>query len=75
MYTPFNIYKYKDNTCQLFIPGTSANHPDGAVLDLHPKNSNVRALLEFATKSGLIVEVEEDRWAPVQEPAATEGEE
>ena len=64
MYTPFNIYRYKDNTCQLFIPGTSANHPEGAVLDLHPKNTNVRALLEFAVKSGLIVDVDKERWCP-----------
>ena len=64
MYTPFNIYKYKDNTCQLFIPGSSANHPEGAVLDLHPMNSNVRALLEFAVKSGLIVEVDKARYVP-----------
>ena len=64
MYTPFNIYRYKDNTCQLFIPGSPANHPEGAVLDLHPKNSNVRALLEFGIKSGLIVDMETERWVP-----------
>tara|TARA_R100001509_G_C4827943_1_gene202229 strand:+ start:224 stop:640 length:417 start_codon:yes stop_codon:yes gene_type:complete len=64
LYTPMKVYKYSDNTCQLFIPGSPANHPEGAVLDLNPKNKNVASLLRFAMEAGQIEEIEGGRWMP-----------
>ncbi len=58
MYTPFRIYRYGNNVHQMYIPGTPANHPNGAVLDLHPSSDNVAQLLDYATKVGFVENAE-----------------
>jgi len=58
-YTPFQIIRYSNKVPQLFIPGTPANHPNGAVLNLHPLSNGVKQLLSFAEKAGFIVDSDE----------------
>jgi hypothetical protein len=54
-YIPFRIYRYSNSVCQMFIPSTDvANHPNGAVMNLHPMSKNIQSLLVFADKAGLI---------------------
>lgn len=60
MYTPFRIYRYSNKVCQLFIAGDSANHPNGAVLEMQPMSKGVSRLLAWAHKAGLIEDVEGD---------------
>jgi hypothetical protein len=54
LYTPFTIYEYDNQVCQMFIPGSACNHPSGAVLDMHPLSSGVSSLLKWARASNLI---------------------
>ena len=54
LYTPFTIYEYDNQVCQMFIPGSSCNHTNGAVLDMHPLSSGVSSLLKWARASKLI---------------------
>lgn len=54
MYTPFKVYQYDNNICQIFIPGSPCNHPQGAVLDMHPLSKQVEAILRFAKGAELI---------------------
>jgi hypothetical protein len=57
MYIPFRIYRYSNSVCQMFIPSTDiANHPNGAVMNLHPMSKSIQSLLVFADKAGLIEE-------------------
>jgi hypothetical protein len=58
-YTPFQIIRYSNKVPQLFIPGTPANHPNGAVLNLHPLSNGVKQLLSFAEKAGFIQDSDE----------------
>jgi hypothetical protein len=54
LYTPFTIYEYDNQVCQMFIPGSACNHPNGAVLDMHPLSNGVSSLLKWARASKLI---------------------
>ena len=54
LYTPFTIYEYDNQVCQMFIPGSACNHANGAVLDMHPLSSGVSSLLKWARASKLI---------------------
>jgi hypothetical protein len=67
MYTPFKIYRYANNVHQMYIPGTPANHPSGAVLDLHPSSENVMQLLDYATKVGFVENAEGDPFVSAKE--------
>lgn len=58
LYTPFTIYKYENGVCQMYIPGTPGNHPQGAVLNLHPLSEGIKRLLNFAGKAGFIQDAE-----------------
>ena len=58
-YIPFRIYRYSNSVCQMFVPSTdTANHPNGAVMNLHPMSKNIQSLLVFADKAGLIEEMQ-----------------
>ena len=67
MYIPFRIYRYSNKGCQLFIPGTPSNHELGAVLNVHPMSDQVKRLLTFAEKAGLIEDVEGEPYLPAGE--------
>jgi len=54
LYTPFAIYEYDNQVCQMFIPGSPCNHENGAVLDMHPLSSGVASLLRWAKASDMI---------------------
>ena len=42
----------------MYIPGTPGNHPQGAVLNLHPLSEGVKRLLNFASKAGFMQDTE-----------------
>lgn len=67
MYIPFRIYRYTNKVCQMFIPGTPANHPSGAVLNVHPMSDQVKRLLTFAEKAGLIEDVDGEPYSPEEQ--------
>ena len=54
MYTPFTLYRYGNGEIQMYIPGSEINHPQGAVLNLHPLCGKVSKLLSFAEEAGFI---------------------
>ena len=58
LYTPFSIHRYENGVCQMYIPGTPGNHPQGAVLNLHPLSEGVKRLLNFASKAGFMQDTE-----------------
>jgi hypothetical protein len=51
----------------MFIPGTPGNHPEGAMLGLHPLSEGVKRVLSFAHKAGFIQEVDTDPYVPIEE--------
>ena len=55
-YTPFQIYRYPNKECQMFIPGTPHNHPQGFVGNLHVVSEKIKDLLSFAAEAGFIEE-------------------
>mgnify|MGYP003137532524 FL=1 len=67
LYTPLTIYEYDNKVCQMFIPGSSCNHPNGAVLDMHPLSDGVSSLLKWAKVSGLIEKAEGEPWMAQEE--------
>jgi len=67
LYTPFTVYKYANGVCHMFIPGTPGNHPEGAMLGLHPLSEGVKRVLSFAHKAGFIQEVDTDPYVPIEE--------
>ena len=67
MYTPLSIYKYANGVCQMFIPGSPCNHPQGAILGLHPLSLGVQRILSFATKAGFVQEVDGEPYVPSEE--------
>jgi|10_taG_2_1085330.scaffolds.fasta_scaffold64224_3 hypothetical protein len=76
MYTEFHVYRYGDGTYQLFIPGESANHPEGAMLDLQPLDETVKSLIAFSDEAGLTTHMVGDmRWQPIVEKDTTQEEE
>jgi len=56
MYIPFELYKYTDGSYQMFIRGSEANHPEGAMLDLQPLDQPIQQLLEFATEADMVID-------------------
>jgi|19_taG_2_1085344.scaffolds.fasta_scaffold00432_11 hypothetical protein len=64
LYTPFTIYRYANGVMQMFIPGTPANHPQGAMLGLHPLSEGVKRVLTFAKKAGFIQDTDTDPYVP-----------
>ena len=67
LYTPFTIYEYDNQVCQMFIPGSACNHANGAVLDMHPLSSGVSSLLKWARASNLIEKKERMPFASEEE--------
>lgn len=64
LYTPFTIYRYANGVMQMFVPGTPANHPQGAMLGLHPLSEGVKRVLTFAKKAGFIQDVDDAPYVP-----------
>jgi len=57
-YTPLQIYQYPNKACQMFIPGTPHNHPQGFVGDLVIESEKVQALVQFAADAKFLEKVE-----------------
>ena len=45
-----------DGAYQIFIKGSEANHPEGAMLDLQPLDQPVQQLLEFVTEAEMVID-------------------
>tara|TARA_R110002074_G_C12476823_1_gene660614 strand:+ start:462 stop:869 length:408 start_codon:yes stop_codon:yes gene_type:complete len=57
MYIPFDILRYEGEVYQMFIAGSKANHPEGAMLDLQMLDKPVQEMIEFATEAKMIIDV------------------
>ena len=64
MYIPFRIYRYTNKVCQVFIAGSPANHPNGAVMDVQPMSNQIKRLLTWADKAGLIEDIDGNPFSP-----------
>ncbi len=60
MYIPFELYKYTDGSYQMFIRGSEANHPEGAMLDLQPLDQTVQTMIQFAEEANMVVNIVAD---------------
>jgi|TARA_R110000824_G_scaffold173409_4_gene351452 hypothetical protein len=64
MYIPFRIYRYTSKVCQVFIAGSASNHPNGAVMDVQPMSNQIKRLLTWADKAGLIEDIDGNPFSP-----------
>jgi len=65
MYIPFDVLRYADGVHQIFIKGSEANHPEGAMLDLQPLDQPIQQLIEFATEAEMVIDVVGPRYVPM----------
>lgn len=66
MYIPFDLLRYDDGSYQMFIKGSEANHPDGAMLDLQPLDQSIQKLITFATEANMVIDFVGLRYTPVK---------
>ena len=67
MYIPFELYKYQDGSYQMFIKGSEANHPEGAMLDLQPLDQEIQRMIQFAEEANLVINIIGKRYTPAGE--------
>tara|TARA_R110002020_G_scaffold168349_5_gene357094 strand:- start:102 stop:530 length:429 start_codon:yes stop_codon:yes gene_type:complete len=66
-YTPCQIYQYPNKECQIFIPGTPHNHPQGFVGNLHVLSEKVKSLLGFAAEAGFLEQAQGEPYSTTVE--------
>ena len=64
MYIPFDVLRYADGVHQIFIKGSEANHPEGAMLDLQPLDQEIQRMIRFAEEANLVINIIGGRYTP-----------
>jgi hypothetical protein len=61
LYVPLHLWATPEGY-QFFIKGSEFNHPDGLVLNVHPDNLSVKALIDFAQDGGIDVTMQAEHY-------------